>query len=622
MPDATDATDATDASLADQYEAYPYPQRDPRDEARRLIIGSPSHLREIDHWVFQAARPTSTPLRALFAGGGTGDGTIMLAQHLATAARPGHVSHLDRSAPAQAIARARATARGLDISFHLGSLLDLASTSLGPFDYIDCCGVLHHLPDPQAGLEALLSVLAPGGGLGLMLYAPHGRTGVYMLQDALRSLAPPTDPPAARLDIARRVMRHLPETAWLRANRYFGDHIDGGDAGLYDLLLNPRDRAYDIPSLITMLQQCGLTPTCLMEPMRYDPAPLLPDPKLRARLQGMDLVQRAALAEQLAGNMSTHVVYCTRTAEPHPAIDPTHPAAIPIAREMPAPEIARAIRPDGTLPMLFDGLRVPIPLPPLAPAILRLIDGHRPVAAIAAALAERGTSPETFAKAWPQTFTPLAAANRILLAAPPAPAHPLPPPRPPPMFEQPYIVVFGAAVRPDGSPSGALRDRVGAAARFGRRLLPQPIYIVTGAQGRYGPPEAEIMAELLLQRGIHPDYIVIEPAGTNTLRSAIAVANLLHERPGPVYAATSGYHMPRCVLLLGLAGLDAHRSPPAIGPASSRLFRNIWWRIREFPAIPIDALLMVWHRRVKGFQSPPDDLPEPETTETQPTGSA
>ena len=32
--------DATDARLADQYEAYPYPQRDPREEARRLIIGS------------------------------------------------------------------------------------------------------------------------------------------------------------------------------------------------------------------------------------------------------------------------------------------------------------------------------------------------------------------------------------------------------------------------------------------------------------------------------------------------------------------------------------------------------------------------------------------------------
>jgi SAM-dependent methyltransferase len=404
--------DATDAELASQYEAYPYPQRDPRDEAKRLIIGSPSHLREIDHWVFGAARPASTPLRALFAGGGTGDGAIMLAQQMARIARPGRVTHLDRSAAAQGIARARAETRGLVLDFHQGSLLDLASSGLGPFDYIDCCGVLHHLPDPAAGLRALLSVLAPGGGMGLMLYAPHGRTGVYMLQDALRRLAPPDQPPATRLDMARRVMRNLPETAWLRANRYFGDHIEGGDAGLYDLLLNPRDRAYNVTDLAALLDGAGLSITCFMEPMRYDPAVLLPDPKLRARITGLSNIEQAALAEDLAGNMSTHVVYCRRMTEPRPPHDPMNPAAVPIARN---------IRPDGTLPVVFDGLRVPVPLPPLAAALLRLIDGARPVGAILAEAAARGAAPAVVEKAWAQTFRALSAVNQILLAAPSEP---------------------------------------------------------------------------------------------------------------------------------------------------------------------------------------------------------
>jgi SAM-dependent methyltransferase len=410
-------TDATDAVLAGQYEAYPYPARDPRDEAKRLVIGSPSHLREIDHWVFQAARPRTTPLRALFAGGGTGDGTIMLAQHLARENRPGHVTHLDRSIAAQSIARARAQARGLDITFRHGSLLDLPGTP-ERYDYIDCCGVLHHLPDPAAGLHALLSVLAPGGGMGLMLYAPHGRTGVYMLQDALRRLAPPDQPAAQRLDTARRVMRHLPETAWLRRNTYFGDHIDGGDAGLFDLLLNPRDRAYDVTSLAALLHDAGLAITCFMEPMRYDPTLMLPDPRLRARLADLAPIERAALAEDLAGNMSTHVVYVVRTGEQRPAPDPMDPAAIPIAREMPALEIARNIRPDGTLPFVFDGLHAPIAVPPLASAILRLVDGVRTVGTIAAELAGRGTSADSFARAWRQTYDALAATNRILLAPP------------------------------------------------------------------------------------------------------------------------------------------------------------------------------------------------------------
>ena len=411
-------TDATDARLAEQYEAYPYPARDPRDESRRLVVGSPSHLREVDHWAFGAARPASLPLRALVAGGGTGDGAIMLAQHLARDGRPGRVTYLDRSAAALSIARARAEVRGLDLAWHQGSLLDLPGSGLGPFDYVDCCGVLHHLPDPGAGLEALLSVLAPGGGMGLMVYAPHGRTGVYMVQDALRLLAPEGEPPAARLDAARRVMRHLPETAWLRGNAYFGDHVSGGDAGLYDLLLNPRDRAYDIPALFALLGAHGLRVTALMEPMRYDPAVLLPDPRLRARIAALDPVGRAALAEALAGNMSTHVLYCVRENDAPPEPDPLRDDAVPIARELPADELARAIRPDGTLPFVFDRLRVPVPLPPLAAALLRLIDGRRTVGDMRAALAARGTGPEAFNRAWATTFAQLSAVNRVLLAPP------------------------------------------------------------------------------------------------------------------------------------------------------------------------------------------------------------
>src|SRR5919206_2586165 len=107
-------SDATDTLLAAQYEIYPYPKRDPRDEAKRLIIGSPSHLREIDHWIFGARRPASAPLRALVAGGGTGDGAIMLAQHLAWAGRRGEVTWLDRSSAARRIAEARAATRGLE----------------------------------------------------------------------------------------------------------------------------------------------------------------------------------------------------------------------------------------------------------------------------------------------------------------------------------------------------------------------------------------------------------------------------------------------------------------------------------------------------------------------------
>jgi SAM-dependent methyltransferase len=412
-------TDATDARLAEQYEAYPYPRRDPRDEAKRLIVGSPGHLREVDYWVFGARRPASRPLHALIAGGGTGDATIMLAQQMAREGRAGSVTWLDRSAASLRIAQARAASRGLsNIVWQQRSLLDLPGSGLGPFDYIDCCGVLHHLPDPAEGLRALLSVLAPGGGLGLMLYAPHGRTGVYMVQEALRLLAPADDAPAARLDLAKRVMRHLPETAWLRRNGCLDDHVNGGDAGLYDLLLNPRDRAFTVRDLHALLAGEGLAVTCWVEPARYDPIPLLPDPRLRARVEALDPLDRAALAESLAGNVSAHIVYCVRGDEQVERADFMAAGAVPVLRELSGSELAGGIAPDGTITFVVDGLRLPIPLPPLAPAILRLVDGRRSVGEIAAELARRGAGAEAFERAWRATFEALEKLNRLLLAAP------------------------------------------------------------------------------------------------------------------------------------------------------------------------------------------------------------
>jgi SAM-dependent methyltransferase len=422
-------TDAADASLAAQYDAYPYPQRDPRDEARRLVVGSPSHLREIDHWVFGAARPASDPMRVLIAGGGTGDATIMLAQQLADAGRPAEITCLDRSAAALHVARARAGVRGLaGIVWRQGSLLDLPGSGLGPFDYIDCCGVLHHLPDPAAGLRALVAVLAPRGGLGLMVYAPHGRTGVYMLQDALRRLAPADEAPAVRLDIARRVMRHLPDSAWLRRNSNFADHISGGDAGLYDLLLNPRDRAYTVPDLHALLAEAGLRVTCWVEPIRYDPAPLLPDPRLRARLETLEPVQRAALAEALAGNMAVHTVYCVRADSSVQRADPFAGDAVPVCRDVSGDELVRGIQPDGTIAVLLDGLRLPVALPPLAAPILSLVDGRCSLAEIEATLVARGIKAEALRLAWRETFPALERINRMLLAAPTGTPAPTPEP--------------------------------------------------------------------------------------------------------------------------------------------------------------------------------------------------
>ena len=69
----------------------------------------------------------------------------MLARQLKARACPTEIVHLDISKASQTIARARATALQLtDLRFVHGSLFDIATVAPGPYDYIDCCGVLHH----------------------------------------------------------------------------------------------------------------------------------------------------------------------------------------------------------------------------------------------------------------------------------------------------------------------------------------------------------------------------------------------------------------------------------------------------------------------------------------------
>jgi len=160
------------------------------------------------------------------------------------------------------------------------------------------------------------------------------------------------------------------------------------------------------------------------------------------------------------------------------------------------------------------------------------------------------------------------------------------------------IIVFGAGLRPDGSPSPTLTRRIDAAISFGRRLRPAPLYLPTGGVGRHGPAEAQAMAQRLERSGIGRDAILVEPTARDTLASVLACERLLRNlgHRGPVFAATSAYHLPRCLLLLRLAGLRARAVPPPREPAARRWRKRWYWRLRELPAVPYDAMLLLWKR--------------------------
>ena len=331
-----DAPDGPSANA--QYEAYPYPDRDPAEEASRLITGSPSHPVEIDHFLFGGRRDWSQPFRALVAGGGTGDGLVMLAQKLADISCLAEITYLDMSQTSRAIAEARAAARGLNVRFVTADLL--TAPDHGPFDYIDCCGVLHHLPDPDAGFAALASALAPEGGMGLMVYAPLGRSGVYPLQSAFGQLLA-DEPPRAKVRLARAALETLPEVHPFRRNAVLGDHRDS-DAGLHDLLLHARDRAYSVADLVAALERADLELASMLEPARYDPMRYLPE-AFAGHVKMLDPVERMTVAEQLAGNIKTHIAYAAPKGRGRTEARPVKPDLVPHLSGMAPAALARQI---------------------------------------------------------------------------------------------------------------------------------------------------------------------------------------------------------------------------------------------------------------------------------------
>lgn len=357
-----------------QYEDYPYPHRDPKDEKSRLVTGSPGQLMEINHYLFAGRRDFSKGIRVLIAGGGTGDAAIMLAQNLSDIGCPADIHYMDLSEASRRIAEKRAKIRGLqNITFHTGSLLEISH--LGEFDYIDSCGVLHHLPDPQAGFKALANQLAPGGGMGVMVYGTLGRIGVYHTQEMLRLIAG-EDNNQKRVEVAKNLIDELPVTNWLKQNSVIRDHKES-DEGLFDLLLHSQDRSYTVKELDAEITKAGLKIVTFIDPARYDPDYYIKDDAIKARLSKLDDVARAYFAELLSGNMRKHVVYLNKLDAGDTKAAIINPNAIPCYLDAMTAQQFQAM-PVGAQPTFdFDGIKFDINLPPQTAAILRAIDGKR-----------------------------------------------------------------------------------------------------------------------------------------------------------------------------------------------------------------------------------------------------
>jgi SAM-dependent methyltransferase len=374
-----------------QYEALPYPPCDPEDDHRRLATTWLEDLAMLNHYCFAGRQSFHQGFRALMAGGGTGDATIFLAQQLRhTDAR---VVHLDLSAASIAIAQRRAQIRGLDnITWIHDSLLNLPQLGLAPFDYVGCSGVLHHLQEPDQGLRALLDVLAPGGALGLMVYAAPGRTGVYQMQALMQLVNGEEQDITRKIASTRDILDSLPPSNWFkRGEDLYHDHKTG-DAGLYDLLLHTQDRAYCVEQLYAWMAD-GHGLHLAFSDVQRGRAPYLPHmalgakpPAMAARLRQLPLRRQHAMAELMLGNITMHTFYATREA--HRAAPYGDPEYVPFFfhEPMTGESISRVFAASrGQSFMLrhqHSGMALNVYPGRYGPQILRLIDGQRSFGAI------------------------------------------------------------------------------------------------------------------------------------------------------------------------------------------------------------------------------------------------
>ena len=185
------------------------------------------------------------------------------------------------------------------------------------FDQIVCTGVLHHLRDPLVGLCALRDVLEPNGAINLMVYAPYGRTGIYMLQDYCRRLGIGTTTAEIR-DLAAALSALPPDHPLQPLLRQAPDFQS--EAGLADALLNPQDRAYSVPQLLELIGAAGLEFGRWVHQAPYLPTcgALVRSPH-RARLMGLVPAAQYAAIELFRGSMIRHsmIVYRLDRAVKH-----------------------------------------------------------------------------------------------------------------------------------------------------------------------------------------------------------------------------------------------------------------------------------------------------------------
>jgi 2-polyprenyl-3-methyl-5-hydroxy-6-metoxy-1,4-benzoquinol methylase len=241
--DSTKETKHND--IKQQYERFPYPHWS--NLGTHTLCDYTQALRhELPHIEIPNGMKGKT-LNMLIAGCGTGLQALKAARFFQNV----KVTAIDVSA--ESLAYAEQQAEKLNIKNVTFKALDLRKVSElnQTFDIIECSGVLHHLPNPEEGLSALLSCLKDDGFIKLGLYSETARIKINQLkQDIIGSFTKADEEQIRKLRWLIMTDENLrKEYGKLTSSPDFF-HI----SGCADLLYNPLEHLYNIESLNGLLK--------------------------------------------------------------------------------------------------------------------------------------------------------------------------------------------------------------------------------------------------------------------------------------------------------------------------------------------------------------------------------
>ena len=153
------------------------------------------------------------------------------------------------------------------------------------------------------------------------------------------------------------------------------------------------------------------------------------------------------------------------------------------------------------------------------------------------------------------------------------------------------ILVLGAGVRSDGTPSNMLEDRLLTALQLYQDGACSRI-LVSGDHGSVGYDEVNVMKDYLISCGVPSKDIYMDHAGFSTYDSMHRAKSIFGAQK--LIVVTQEYHAPRALMIGNLLGLDCKGvSAPILSGVFSRYSGQPWYSFRETVARCKDFLYSV-----------------------------